>query len=96
MHDHKPLFNNADSSEDNVSVLRAKDRKCGIQSFTESQQMCFRCQALKLCLGKRQGLGWGGKAPVLRKLIFSRDRTENKHTGRTRGHDVNSVNTASY
>jgi hypothetical protein len=36
MHDHKRLFNNADSSEDNGSVLRAKDRKCGVQSFTDS------------------------------------------------------------
>lgn len=37
-----------------------------------------------LNLGKQLGVGdGGGKAPVLRKLIFSRDRTEDKHTGRT-------------
>lgn len=46
IHDHKPLFNNLDSNEDNVSVLRAKDRKCGVQSFAETQHMCSRCQAL--------------------------------------------------
>lgn len=35
MYDYKRLFNNADSSEDNGSVLRVKDRKCGVQLFID-------------------------------------------------------------
>lgn len=72
-------LNNIDHKEDN-------DSRQEVWHSTIHRHSTNMLQMPGSGLGKQQGRE---DVPVLRKLVFSRDGAENKHTGRTQDCDVN-------